>query len=43
MIKMCDESVVFPLKLIFESALKFGVYPDKWEKRMLSLSIKGKQ
>ena len=25
MIKMCDESIVFPLKLIFESALKFGV------------------
>ena len=32
MIKMCDESIVFPLKLIFESALKFGVYPDKWKK-----------
>ena len=27
MIKMCDESIVVPLKLIFESALKFGVYP----------------
>ena len=32
MIKMCDQSIVFPLKLIFESALKFGVYPDKWKK-----------
>ena len=32
MIKMCDESVVFTFKLIFESALKFGVYPDKWKK-----------
>ena len=29
---MCDESIVFPLKLIFESAFKFGVYPDKWKK-----------
>ena len=32
MIKICDESIVIPLKLIFESALKFGVYPDKWKK-----------
>ena len=32
MIKMCDESIVFPLQSIFESALKFGVYPDKWKK-----------
>ena len=32
MIKMCDESIVVPHKLIFESALKFGVYPDKWKK-----------
>ena len=27
-----DESIEFPLKLIFESALKFGVYPDKCKK-----------
>ena len=32
MIKICGESIEFPLKLIFESALKFGVYPDKWKK-----------
>ena len=30
-IKMCDESKV-PLKLIFEIALKLGVYPYKWKK-----------
>ena len=32
MIKMCDESIIFPLKLIFESELTFGVYPDKCKK-----------
>ena len=32
MIKICDELKKFPLKLFLESALKFGVYPDKWEK-----------
>ena len=29
MIKMCDESIVFPLKLIFESALKFILISGK--------------
>ena len=44
MIKMCDESIVFPLKLIFESALKFGVYPDKWKKaNVIPVHKKGKQ
>ena len=29
---MCDESIVFPLQWIFESVLKFGVYPGKRKK-----------
>ena len=32
MVKMCDESIAYPLKIIFETALKFGIYPDKWKK-----------
>ena len=44
MIKMCHESIVFPLKLIFKSALKFGVYPNKWKKaNVFPVSYKRKQ
>ena len=32
MVKMCDESIAYPLKIIFETALKSGIYPDKWKK-----------
>ena len=32
MVKMCDESIAYPLKMIFETALKSGIYPDKWKK-----------
>ena len=31
-VKMCDESIAYPLKIIFETALKSGIYPDKWKK-----------
>ena len=32
MIKMCDESISPPLKIIFDTALKSGIYPDKWKR-----------
>ena len=32
MIKMCDESIALPLKIIFESAMHSGIYPDQWKK-----------
>ena len=33
MIKMCDESITPPLKIIFDTALKSGIYPDKWKRK----------
>ena len=32
MVKMCDESIAHPLKIIFETALKSGICPEKWKK-----------
>ena len=32
MVKMCDESIAYPLNIIFETALKSGSYPDKRKK-----------
>ena len=32
MIKMCGDTIITPLKLIFESAIKLGVFPDSWKK-----------
>ena len=32
MVKMCDESIAYPLKIIFETALKSGIYPEKLKK-----------
>ena len=32
MIKMCDETIALPLKIIFDTALKSGSYPDKWKR-----------
>ena len=29
MIKICDESIVYPLKIIFGTALKSGIFPEK--------------
>ena len=31
MLLLCDESVVFPLKIIFTNILKSGIYPDSWK------------
>ena len=32
MIKICDETIAIPLKIIFDTALKSGNYPDKWKR-----------
>ena len=32
MIKICNESVTIPLKIIFEESLKKGIFPDIWKK-----------
>ena len=32
MIKMCDESLVQPLSLIFRGCIDTGIYPDTWKK-----------
>ena len=32
MIRMCDDSLVFPLKLIFEACLRQGVFPAVWKR-----------
>ena len=32
MLKICDEAVVLPLKLIYTNCLEKGVYPNLWKK-----------
>ena len=32
MIKICDDSLALPLKMIFEAALNDGIFPDDCEK-----------
>ena len=32
MIKICDEAIVLPLKIIFKTAMKSGIYPRPMEK-----------
>ena len=32
MIKICDEAIVLPLKIIFKIAMQSGTYPDQWKK-----------
>ena len=32
MIKVCSESLIFPLKIIFEQSLKEGRFPEIWKK-----------
>ena len=32
MIKICDELIAPPLNIIFDIALKSGIYPDKWKR-----------
>ena len=31
MLLLCDESVVLPLKIIFQNVLKESIYPDSWK------------
>ena len=31
MLQLCDDSVVLPLKIIFDNILKTSVYPDSWK------------
>ena len=33
MIKLCGKSIVFPLKLLFQSSLEKGLFPVEWEER----------
>ena len=35
MIQMCDESIIIPLKLVFESAIRSGHFPDTWKKGII--------
>ena len=32
MIQICGETIIIPLKLIFDSAIKVGKFPDSWKK-----------
>ena len=32
MIKLCDKSEAFPLKLLFQSSLEKGLFPIDWKK-----------
>ena len=40
MIKMCDESLVQPLSLIFRKGIDTGVYPDTWKKIIVPVDKK---
>ena len=31
MLRLCDDSIVLPLKIIYENILKSSVYPDIWK------------
>ena len=42
MIKMCDESLVHPLSLIFRGCIDTGIYPDIWKKsNIVPVHMKG--
>ena len=32
MIKMCDNSLIIPLKLIFQNCLRHGIFPETWKR-----------
>ena len=32
MIQMCGDTIIPPLTLIFDSAIKSGLFPDSWKK-----------
>ena len=42
MIKICSQSLILPLKIIFEHSLKKGKFPETWKRQMQFLSIKKK-
>ena len=31
MIKICDSSIVTPIKIIFETCIREGIFPEKWK------------
>ena len=31
MIKICESSIAKPIKIIFETSIRGGIYPDKWK------------
>ena len=31
MLKICDESVITPLSIIYNNIIKTGIYPDLWK------------
>ena len=35
MIQLCGDSIILPLKIIFENALKTGCFPDSWKKGII--------
>ena len=35
MIKICGDSITFPLKLIFKSIINEGLFPDDWKKNVV--------
>ena len=37
MIKICDKSVPYPLKLIFQASFQEGIIPDSWKKASIVL------
>ena len=42
MVNIYGDSLIYPLKCIFEGALHEGKYPDCWKKQVLYLLIKKK-
>ena len=39
-VKVCDKTLVYPLKLIFKASIQKGVFPGCWKKAMLYLFTK---
>ena len=40
MIKLCNDSITIPLKIIFEESLKKGIFPDMWKKGNIIPALK---
>ena len=43
MIKMCDKTLVYPLKFIFKASFHQGVFPDCWKKANVVSTNKEKE